>query len=483
MSQRTRRQLLEDSMYATAAALAGGASALGAETEAGARSATDRLGVAIVGARGRGNSHIAAYSKRRDTSVLYICDPDESVGEKRAREAGRRQGGRPVKHVLDFREALADPRVDIVSIATPNHWHALASIWAMQAGKDVYVEKPGSYCVAEGRQLVDTARSLGRICQVGLQSRSNLGMRQAMEFLHAGGIGSIQTVRGLCYKRRSPIGPTVDKSAPPNLDYDLWLGPAANSTVQRQRFHHDWHWQWAYGGGELGNQGIHQMDLARWGLNVNSHADSVFSFGGRFGPSDAAETADTQTVIHEIKDSQVIFEVRGLKTKRVRDARVGVIFEGEDGFLVAASYSSGVVFDRKGKELRTFLGGGDHFANFISAIRSRRHADLHADVETAHYSSSLCHTGNISYRLGRPMPIEQAQLAISESPRGDKVVDAFARLARHLADNEVPIDSKLILGPRLRFDKTAECFADNEAANALLSRDYRAPFVLPPKSV
>ncbi len=347
----------------------------------------------------------------------------------------------------------------------------------MQAGKDVYVEKPGSYCVAEGRRVVETARSLGRICQVGLQSRSNLGMRRAMEFLHAGGIGPIRRVRGLCYKRRSPIGPVVAGSAPPNLNYQLWLGPAPEASVTRQRFHHDWHWQWAYGGGELGNQGVHQMDLARWGLNVNEHAETVFSFGGRFGPADAAETADTQTVIHEIANSQIVFEVRGLKTKRVRGAKVGVIFEGETGFLVVASYASGVAFDCKGNELKAFVGGGDHFANFLSAVRSRRYSDLNADIETAHYSSSLGHTGNISYRLGDPLTVAEVEQTIGDSGYGEIAVDAVGRFVRHLRDNSIATSSPMILGPKLAFDNTTECFADNAQANSLLSREYREPYV------
>lgn len=468
-------------MFATAAAVAGATNVFGADSsESGGASACERLGVAVIGARGRGNSHIAAFAGRRDTQVLYVCDPDESVGEKRAREAARRQRGRPVAHVEDIREVLSDPRVDIVSIATPDHWQALAAIWSMQAGKDVYVEKPGSHCVAEGRRVVQAARKYDRICQVGLQSRSSQGIRRAMTFLQEGGLGQLRNVRGLCYKRLASIGPKIDRSPPPNLNYDLWLGPAPMTKVTRQRFHHDWRWQWDYGGGELANDGVHQMDLARWGLNATAHPERVLSFGGRFGPQDAGETADTQTVIHDIGGAQLVLEVRGLRTRNRRRAKVGVIFESEEGFLVVASYTSAVAFDRHGNELRTFAGGGDHFGNFLRAVRSRRLADLHADVEQGHRSSSLCHLGNISYRLGLPHSPEEVEHSLRQSGYDETVIGALSVTLKQMKDHgNKDQASQIVLGPQLVFDGESERFVSNDLANKLLTREYRAPYVVP----
>ena len=220
----------------------------------------------------------------------------------------------------------------------------------MQAGKDVYLEKPVSHNVFEGRVIVDTARKEGKICQTGTQCRSNPGMQQAMEFVHSGGIGEVKVARGLCYKGRGSIGARGEYSVPGSVDYSLWLGPAQMQPVTRKRFHYDWHWQWPYGNGDLGNQGIHQMDLARWGLGVNRLSDAVSSYGGRFGYEDAGDTANTQVVVHTYGDKSLVFEVRGLSTSPHRGAKVGVIFEGADGYVVMTSYHSGAAFDLNGRE-------------------------------------------------------------------------------------------------------------------------------------
>ncbi len=221
--------------------------------------------------------------------------------------------------VKDVRKLLDDKSIHAVSIATPNHWHSLGAIWAVQAGKDVYVEKPVSHNVLEGRRLVQAARKHNRIVQTGTQSRSNPGMRAAMEFIHSGGIGEVSVARGLCYKRRNSIGPKGVYEVPKEVDYDLWSGPAPILPVTRKQFHYDWHWQWAYGNGDLGNQGIHQMDLCRWALNVDKLCDKTFSIGGRFGYEDAGETANTQLVIHDYGNKQLAFEVRGLKTNDYKE--------------------------------------------------------------------------------------------------------------------------------------------------------------------
>mgnify|MGYP006197884059 FL=1 len=234
MPRRTRREFLEDSMFATAAAMATttATNAFAQEQET-PKSANERLNVAVVGVRGRGGSHIGAFAGRQDTQVTWVVDPDRNIGGDRAEEIGKRQNGQSPKFATDLREMLEDSSVDIVSIATPNHWHALASIWAIQAGKDVYVEKPVSHNVSEGRRIVEAARKYEKIVQTGTQCRSNPGMREAIKFVQDGGIGQLKVARGLCYKRRGSIGPRGEYKVPPHIDYNLWLGPAPEEALTR----------------------------------------------------------------------------------------------------------------------------------------------------------------------------------------------------------------------------------------------------------
>ena len=480
MSRRNRREFLEDSMFAAAAAVAASAvPSTMANAEEQSASPNERLGVAVVGVRGRGGSHIGAFAGRKDTEILYICDADRDIGEKRAEEVARRQGRKP-QFVEDIRSLLEDNRVDIVSIATPNHWHALGSIWAIQAGKDVYVEKPVSHNVSEGRRIVQAARKHNKICQTGTQCRSNPGMRAAIEFVQSGKIGRVKVARGLCYKRRPSIGPRGTYQPPASVNYDLWLGPAPLAPVTRPQFHYDWHWQWDYGNGDLGNQGIHQMDIARWGLGVDQLSRSVLSYGGRFGYVDAGETANTQVVIHNYGEQTLVFEVRGLETGDLRGAKVGVIFECEDGYVVVPSYDSGAAFDLKGNMIARFSGGADHFQNFLAAVRSRKYTDLTADIEEGHLSSALCHMGNISYRLGKAMSIEAAKKHLEEVKCQDRVLETFQRTLEHLKENDINLAQlEITVGPELAFDPQTETFVGRADANALLTREYRAPFIVP----
>ena len=310
----SRRHFLEQSMMTTAAALA--LQARRAEANQPVQQPpsigpNDTIEVAVVGAGGRGQSPIDGFAGKPGTVVTHICDCDEKAGQRSCESAAEKQGGRKPVWVKDIRKLLEDKSIQAVSIATPNHWHSLGAIWAIQAGKDVYVEKPVSHNVLEGRRVVQAARKHGRMVQTGTQSRSNPGMRQAMEFIHQGGIGDVQISRGLCYKRRDSIGPRGNYEVPKEVDYDLWSGPAQILPLTRKRFHYDWHWQWEYGNGDLGNQGIHQMDLCRWALGEDRLSDRVWSFGGRLGYIDAGESANTQIVVHDYGQRKLIFEVRG----------------------------------------------------------------------------------------------------------------------------------------------------------------------------
>jgi len=478
MSQQNRREFLEDSMVAAAAVAAGSGPQLliGEETRQ-SRSPNEKLGVACVGVRGRGKSHIGAFAGRKDTEVLYICDVDSEVGGNRTKEVGKRQGREP-KFEEDLRQVLQDQRVDIVSIATPNHLHALQAIWSMQAGKDVYLEKPVSHNVSEGRRLVEAARKYGRICQTGTQSRSNPGMIQAMRYVLDGNLGQVKVARGLCYKRRrhrSPdsSGTCSDFRVPSSVNYDLWLGPAPLTRLTRKQFHYDWHWQWPYGNGDLGNQGVHQMDLCVWAMGVNQLSRNVLSYGGRFG---------REVIVHDYVDKSLVFEVRGLKTSAYKGAKIGIIIECTGGYLVMASYKSGSAFDKRGEKVTTFSGGNDklHFENFLKAVRSRDHRDLNADIEQGHLSSALCHLGNISYRLGSSVAYREVSQQLKEFPATDNMQETLDRTLAHLRRNTVdPSATPIVLGSPLVFDPSREMFVDNARADCLLTRQYRQPFIVP----
>ncbi len=444
-------------------------------------SANETLNVAVIGVKGRGRSHIGGLANRHNCRVTHICDADQGVIEAAMRSVNSRQGRRP-EFVQDLRRIMDNRDIDIVTIATPNHWHALAAIWAMQAGKHVYVEKPVSHNVWEGRRTVEIARQTNRICQTGTQIRSSSGSRAAIEYLHSGALGRIQCARGLCYKRRGSIGNVGEGGGniPQSCNYDLWCGPApVQRPLQRNRLHYDWHWTWDYGNGDLGNQGIHQMDVARWGLGKNELAPEVISLGGRFGYEDDGETANTQIAVFKWDDAELIFEVRGLSTQPFRGTRIGNVFHCENGTLVFTSYNSAVAFDGDGEVIRRFNGGDNHYGNFVSAVRSGRRQDLNADILEGHLSSGLCHLANISMRLGQPTPFNRRTNTFGEDRFAS---ETFARMKDHLRDNRVPMETNYHLGRRLRMNPQTEQFIDDEQANRMLTREYRRGFEVPARS-
>jgi hypothetical protein len=317
-----------------------------------------------------------------------------------------------------------------------------------------------------------------------MQCRSNPGMQELMKFVQSGKIGEVKLARGLCYKRRGSIGPKGNYSVPQSVDYDLWSGPAQLKPLTRPHLHYDWHWMWDYGNGDLGNQGIHQMDLARWGLGVDDIGTSVLSYGGRLGYEDAGETANTQVSIHEYPNGKrLVFEVRGLKTPPLRGATVGVIFYGTEGYVVVPSYSGGVAFDLKHQQIKRFGGGANHFANFLKAVRSRKQTDLNAPVLEGHISSALCHLGNLSYRLGNLIEVKEAAERLGAD---EEAWETYDRFQEHLWYNDVANkDSAMVrFGKKLAIDPKGETFTGESAseANTLLTREYRKPFVVPSES-
>lgn len=480
-----RREFLERSaiLSAAAAALGTGAATAAEPAAAGGRTAADRLRVAVVGVHGRGMSHVAGFTNKNiNCEITTVCDCDEGVIGKAMGAIEKAQGGAP-KFEKDIRKVVENKDIDVVSIATPNHWHALMAIWAMQNGKDVYVEKPATHNVREGALMLAAARKYNKMCQVGTQSRSNPAMQQAVEAVRAGKVGKCDVAIGLCYKSRPSIGKVSgDQKPPASMDYDLWCGPAPLKPPHRNTkngtVHYDWHWIWDYGNGDLGNQGVHQMDVARWGLAKSTMPGSVVSVGGRFGYVDDGETANTQLSLFDYGDAKMIFEVRGLKTDKYKGADVGVIWLGTDGMVVCPNYyNSGIVYDKGGKEVAKFTGGNDqnHFNNFVKAVRSRKVEDLTADIAEGHLSAALCHLANISYRLGAETSFDKDITGFSGCAEAEA---ALKRMKDHLTANKVDL-SKAVgrVGPKLRIDpKTEKFISTSGPADQMLFREYRKGF-------
>lgn len=483
---------------------AGAALTLSLGGRAWSQSPNEVMGVAVIGTGGRGQSHISAFLNDPRTEIRAIVEVDQEHAARSAAAIEKQQGKRPLI-VTDMRHVFEDKAIDAISTATPNHWHALCGVWAMQAGKDAYIEKPISHNIAEGAALVAAAKKYNRICQVGTQCRSTSAVRDAMEFVQGGGIGEVKLARGLCYKRRKSIGPLGDYPIPSTVDFNLWSGPApfTDPRCTRPQFHYDWHWQRLYGNGDLGNQGPHQTDIARWGLGIDTHPQSVISYGGRLGyqaerndPTyvDAGDTANTEVTIYDYGDKTIVFETRGLSVDNSADEeinrlfgstkgnKVGVIFYGTDGYLVQREYTHCIAYDKDMNVTREFKGGGDHFGNFLDACQSRDSSDQFATARDGHLSAGMSHLGNISYYLGEDnhTSVDQLAAVLSKVKSHDDNEATLERTARHLIDNGVDLERYPIsLGAQLAFDPQGETFPDSPAANALLSREYRPGFECP----
>ncbi|MEE9462964.1 MAG: Gfo/Idh/MocA family oxidoreductase [Bacteroidales bacterium] len=425
-----RRQFVKNT------ALVGAALSLPTVIPAQAFGANDRVNVAVLGVNGRGKNHIDGFMNLDNVQVTTLVDPDMNICKERAKEYGEKYNTE-MKPVQDQREVFDNKEIDVVSIASTNHWHALSTIWACQAGKDVYVEKPGSHNLWEGRKMVEAAAKYDRIVQHGVQLRSSKAIREAVQLLRDGYIGDVYMARGLVFRWRADIGDKGFESVPDGIDYDMWTGPAPMRPFTRNLVHYNWHWHWDYGNGDVGNQGIHETDLCMWGLDVGLPT-KITSMGGKFLWDDCKEVPEVQTSIYHYpaEKKMIQFEVRHWCTNLEDGAGVGNIFYGEKGYMVVKGYDTYETYlgqDRtpgqKGKD------GGDHYKNFIDAVRAHDKTMLHAPVETAHLSSGLAHLGNISYRLGR----------------------------------------------QLTFNPKAEKFINDTDADKMLTRNYRAPYVVPDK--
>jgi predicted dehydrogenase len=474
MSRHNRRDFLKS-------AAAGGLAAFTiAGTKASARvlGANDRVRIAVAGINGRGQEHLHEYlSMKSNVEVAYLVDPDSRLYASRSKIVKRRAGVAP-KCVADLRKILDDKNLDAVSIASPNHWHSLLAIWAIQAGKDVYVEKPCCHNIFEGRKLVEAARKYDRIVQHGTQSRSDSHWAKEVAVVRSGKYGKLLISYGYASKKRPSIGFKQPKAPPKELNFDIWLGPATKQPYHENIVHYNWHWFWDFGNGEIGNQGVHQMDIARWGLPDGAVPRSVISLGGRFGYKDQGQTPNTQLTIIDCGDAKIFFEDRGLVEGKTTKVTNEFYMEGgliKDGMFLPTGKTQG---ERIGDVPYPDAAAAKHFQNFIDCVRSRRREDLHAEILEGYLSARLCHLGNLSYRLGREVPFNSETKAFGDDKAAYESLESMKQHLVHAAHLKLE-DSKYRLGRQLTFDAQAEKFVDDEEANKLLTRCYRKPYVVP----
>ena len=412
-------------------------------------SPNERVNIAVIGVHGRGGGgpnggigHIREFSRVPNVRVAVLCDVDENQFPDKVKQA--EEAGNPTPRTeIDFRKVIEDKDIDAVSIATPEQWHALQTIWACQAGKHVYVEKPVCHTIAEGRKMVQAARKYNRVVQAGTQRRSNGDTREAIKFLHSGKLGKIYLTRGIVSGVRQSIGHKADSPIPQGVHWDLFLGPAPYRPFNENRFLYTWHWFWETGTAELGNNGIHAMDVQRWGMNKRVHPVKVHCTGGCYVWDSDQETPNVVFATYEYEDGSIIeCEVCNLPAGRVNAPR----FYGSEGWM---DDRNNVFFGSKGEpgpnnkpedsgEPRQAGRPEDrnpepHFVNFIDCVRSGRWQDLNAEIEEGHMSTALCHLGNISYRTGR----------------------------------------------KLTFNPNSERFVDDDEANSYITKEYRYPYVVP----
>lgn len=469
--------------------LAGSAMTMTALSASRVMGANDKIRIGMIGVGGRGSGTAKHFSEIDGVEIAYLCDADkEAIDRNRKRFPD-------AKTTQDMRELIADKNIDAVVVSTCNHWHVLASVWACQAGKDVYVEKPISHNIWEGRKLVEAARKYDRIVQGGTQQRSDALQSEIKAFLDTGDLGAMKYVRCNRYGMRASIGPKRTSPLPPpdSIDYDLWLGPAADEPILREKLHYDWHWDWNTGNGELGNWGPHILDDLR---NVVFRdkvklPKRVLAAGGRLAWNDAGETPNTHFVYMDTGDVPVIVDVHNLPrgkgvnagdTYKRRRSNGFLIIECENGYY-AGGRGGGAAYSPEGKQIRRFRGdaGEKHASNFIDAVRSRKKEDLNGEIEEIHYSSAWCHLGNISYQLAaKKFDRQEAEEQIKGFQPWNDVVDDFYG---HMEANEIDVQKEDIkLGAMLEIDPAKETFVGESAtpeALKLLRRDYRKGFAVP----
>lgn len=492
-----RRQFIKTGIASTAGVVFAG-NTLAFNSSSGIMGSNDTVNVAVIGVKGHGITHINAYKNNPKVKIVALCDVDSHYLNMRLNDL--RKENINAKGYKDLRALFEDKNVDAVSIATPNHWHALATVWACQAGKHVCVEKPVSHSIWEGRKMVEASRKYNRLVQADLDTRSNLGYDEAFDYMHKE-MGKVLLVRIVNYKRRKSIGKIMGPGIIPHtLDYNIWTGPNSMKPLLRENLHYDWHWQWATGNSELGNNGPHQLDTCRRGLRKKSLPGKVFSFGGRYGYQDDGETPNTQVSWYDYDGIPVIYDSRGLGETPGTDnmdginiytatgkkinhpytgtANCSIAFICENGYLYEMS-----LYDNDGNKVKDFttnrvMGPQD---NFINAIRNNDRNDLKIDILEGHLSATLSHMGNISYQTGSGHNIEEFEKIIKDY---SYLFNVYKDMKEHCEKHSIDFNKeKIIFGKELSFNSTREQFEGDhsEVANLFVKDIYREPFVIPEK--
>jgi predicted dehydrogenase len=509
-----RRQFLKAGAAAVAAGMVSGCSSSSRSSSPLGKplGANSDIRVAVIGFNAHGKSHIKAYKSMPGVRLVALCDVDDRVLQSQAAELEKEKIY--VVKYRDLRQLYDDKSIDAVSVVTPNFWHALATVWACQAGKHVCVEKPVSHTIWEGRQMVLAARKYGRLVQADLDARAN-GQRidEMSAYLRSGQLGRIVYVRAWNYIRRTSIGKVLGpQQVPSAIDYNLWTGPRPILPLMREKFHYDWHWQWATGNGEIGNNGAHLLDQVRWMLGKENLPRTVMSFGGRYGYIDDGQTPNTHSVLYDYHGTQVIYESRALSESSSSPNMDDFLAETVTGKPVTREHNSpgrhsghaffceggylldGAAYDNDGKEIRRFdakgattaaadgsassTGATGPQARFIAALRSGKISDLKTDILQGHLSAAFCHMGNIALQCGGAIPFEQAKARLARDPQ---TIAALGRMTKHLTANGVDVTKAAVtLGPTLTMDTPTERFTADAAAqaNLFLKDSYREPFVI-----
>ncbi len=470
----SRRRFLRHSAAATAA--------LGFPMVASSRvlGANDDIAVGLIGLGGRGRgAHLPSFESQQGVTVVALSDPDrQRMGSAASIIQDKYQ--RKVEQFTDMRRLLDLKQIDVIGNATQNYWHGLSTIWACQAGKHIYVEKPLSHYIWEGRQMVAAARKYDRIVQCGTQRRSQASIAAAIKWIREGNLGRIKYITAFANKARTSCGKRdTPLPIPETIDFDLWCGPAGKVPIYRNQLQYDCSFDWNTGDGESCNQGVHEMDVARWCLGETGLPRKVMSIGGRFLFDDACDVPNTQIIYYDFPTAPVLYEVHNLRKAKgssespdFRGERVGVVVDCEGG---SVSLMRGIAWDSDGKEIKRFSGGGDHFVNFIEAVRAGDREKLNAEVEVGHISTAVTHTGNISYRLGHVASQRDQRAAVRDIPIWN---DMYDRFLAHLEANEIDPNTAT-LGPWLEVDRDNERFENSQEANRLVRGRYREPYVVP----
>ncbi len=491
MSRMNRRRFLKHSMQAAAGSCLASYSypVLARPLGAGARGANDDVRIAVAGINGRGGDHMNDFQGLKGVRVVALCDPDKKVLADRVKQF-EGKNNTSVKGYADVRELLDSKDIDALVIATPNHWHSLMTVYACQAGKDVYVEKPVSHSIWEGRKMVEAARKYNRIVQAGTQQRSCPAVKQAAADIQAGKYGKVLWVHCSKLGSRAAIGKvTTPQPVPENIDYNLWAGPAPMTPVMRKQFHYDWHWQWNWGDGEMANWGIHYIDDFRHILGWDDVPTKMVAAGNRFAWDDNGQTPNMHFALFDYDGLPVVVDIRNLPDPKRKGGNSGAVYlSSRDGNWIQCENGSirisrggGWAYDNDGERIKQYKGNGGsgHAQNFIDAMRSRRREDLAAEIEVGHLGTAVCHQANIAWRAGAEADLDE----VRQSVKGhEDALNTLNDMLEQLEGNGIdPAKDKFVLGPSLTYDRKLERFVGPNAdkANKYVTCSYREPFVMP----